>query len=144
MHWHTAAIALVLACACSGHPGSGGRPIQATAVLPDVPFAQLDHDQRVQFMKERVVPAMQPIFQQHDAKRFADFGCKTCHGERTAGGDFAMPTGELPALHFEDLGKHERADVEWMAKTVRPAMAKLVRVADAEFGCKHCHQAAVD
>ncbi|MEO8702619.1 MAG: hypothetical protein ABI867_21425 [Kofleriaceae bacterium] len=136
MRWHTAAITVVLAC--SSRPSTPHR-VTAVEVLPDVPFAQLDLDQRVRFMKERVVPAMKPVFVGHDAKRFADFGCKTCHGERR---DHAMPNAELPALHFEDLAQHDKADVEWMAQAVKPAMAKLLG-ADG-FGCKHCHPAAID
>lgn len=115
---------------------------RAREVLPDVPFALLDHDQRVQFMKERVVPVMKPLFVQHDAHEFADFGCKTCHSEA---GRFEMPNAELPRLDFTDMSKHDARDVEWMTTVVQPTMAKLLRVPERSpdrpdgFGCAHCH-----
>ena len=80
---------LLLAAACGGKAApattttSTPPPSEEKQVtLPEgVAFEQLDQDQRVEFMKQKVVPAMKPIFQNHDAKKFADFGCKTCHGE---------------------------------------------------------------
>src|SRR5437870_4825112 len=56
--------------------GGGGSGEVAAKPLPDVPFDNLDHDQRIQFMKEKVVPTMEPLFKAHDATKFADFGCK--------------------------------------------------------------------
>ena len=41
-------------------------------------------------MKEKVTPAMAPLFQQHDASEFADFGCKTCHGPGAEKGEFEI------------------------------------------------------
>ena len=130
---------------CGSSSASQPREPRAVAVLPDVAFDQLDHDQRVQFMKQTVVPAMQPVFQRHDAKAFAAFGCKTCHGESVATGSFEMPNPNLPALDFADLSRYEPADLEWMKTEVKPAMAKLLRRPEYSedapdgFGCTHCH-----
>jgi mono/diheme cytochrome c family protein len=124
-------------------PGSG--PATATAALPDVPFEKLDHDQRIQFMKEKVVPAMAPVFKQHDAKKYSEFGCKTCHGDGAEKGEFDMPFGGLPKLNFADMSKFKKEDLEWMGKDVKPAMAKLLQEAEYSdenpkgFGCLHCH-----
>ena len=117
----------------------------AAAVLPDAPFEDLDHDQRVEFMKQKVVPTMKPIFLAHDAEDFADFGCQTCHGEGFKQGDFEMPNPKLPRLNFANMGKYKREDVEWMKQQVYPTMGKLLRIplqsADNPkgFSCLYCH-----
>ncbi|MDB4953728.1 MAG: uncharacterized protein JWO36_1297 [Myxococcales bacterium] len=117
----------------------------ATVVLPDVAFDKLDHDQRIEFMKQKVMPAMEPLFKQHDAKMFADFGCKTCHGKGAETGHFDMPNAELPKLDIADMSKFKKEDLEWMAKDIKPTMAKLVQQAEwtpdnpKGFGCAECH-----
>jgi cytochrome c553 len=117
----------------------------AVATLPDVAFDQLDHDQRIEFMKQKVMPAMQPVFQNHDAKKYADFTCKTCHGSQAAEGHFDMPSTETPKLNFKDMGKWKKEDLEWMSKEVKPAMAKLLARPEFTpenpkgFGCQDCH-----
>lgn len=138
------------AFACGGTPTTTTTPDTdpATQVLPDVPFDQLQHDQRIAFMKQKVVPAMKPIFQQHDPEEFKDFGCATCHGPGAVKGEFHMPTGHLPKLDFNDMSKFDKADIEWMVKVVKPEMAKLLgepEYSDANpdgFGCLHCHEQA--
>lgn len=138
----------VVAAACGSTPststttsGGGG----ATAVLPDVPFEELDHDQRIEFMKQTVVPTMMPLFQQHDPEEFKDFGCKTCHGEGADQGEFHMPNDGLPKLNFADMSKFEPEEVEWMTRTIKPTMAQLLREPEYSeqnpqgFGCLHCH-----
>lgn len=132
---------LVAFAACSGPPVApvARRPAPATEVLPEVPFAQLDHAQRLRFMKERVVPAMRPVFQRHDAERFSDFGCATCHGEAAKTGSFALPSPELPRLELGRLDAHEPEDVAWMKSEVLPEMARLLGVAPRALGCAGCH-----
>ncbi|HTL32142.1 MAG TPA: hypothetical protein VL326_03400 [Kofleriaceae bacterium] len=116
--------------------------------LPDKPFDDLDQDQRAQFMKEKVVPAMEPIFKNHDAKKFAEFGCTTCHGEQAKQGHFDMPNPDLPKLLFKDkaaMAKFKKEDLEWMSKEVKPTMAKLLSMPELTpdnpkgFGCQSCH-----
>ena len=120
-------IALVFAIACSAPQAS--TPI-AVPVLPDVPFADLDPEQRAQFMEQRVVPVMAPLFRAHDPERHAAFGCKTCHGDSR---DFTMPNQALPKL-----GEHnDPDDVAWMTTTIKPAMARLLD--DPALACTRCH-----
>lgn len=127
--------------------GSGDTAGSAVAVLPDVPFEQLDHDQQIQFMKEKVVPTMGPLFKEHDAEEFAEFGCKTCHGPGAEQGEFDMPAAHLPKLNFGDMSKFDPKTVEWMGKVVKPTMAKLLGEAEYSpenpkgFGCLQCHTA---
>lgn len=118
----------------------------ATVVLPDVPFEQLDHEQRAEFMKQKVVPAMEPIFKNHDAKKYAEFGCVTCHGPGAMKGEFHMPAADgPPKLTKEGMGKISKEDMEWMAGEVKPLMAKLLGESEwspenpTGFGCHDCH-----
>lgn len=138
-----AVLFLLVAAACGPKPG-GSTP-GATGVLPDVPFDQLDHDQRIAFMKEKVVPTMAPLFQKHDPDKYKGFDCRSCHGKAADKGEFHMPNDALPKLNFADMSKYKPADIEWMKVDIKPAMARLLR--DAEFspdnpqgfGCLHCH-----
>jgi len=143
---------LVVAAACGSKTPATTTPTgdgtgSATAVLPDVPFDKLDHDQQIQFMKEKVVPAMEPIFKNHDPKEFAEFGCKTCHGDGAEKGEFEMPNPNLPKLNFNDMSKHKKEDLEWMGGQVKPTMAKLLQEPEMTqesptgFGCLACHTA---
>ncbi|HEY0482522.1 MAG TPA: hypothetical protein VGD37_33605 [Kofleriaceae bacterium] len=141
------AVALV-AAACGSKPQAatthGGEP-KAAVALPDLPFDKLDHDQRIEFMKQKVMPVMKPIFQNHDAKDFAEFGCKTCHGDQAKDGHFDMPNAKLPKLNFNDLSKFKKEDLEWMGKEVLPTMAKILdqplysKDNPKGFGCLECH-----
>jgi hypothetical protein len=118
----------------------------ATAVLPDVPFEQLDHDQKIQFMKQVVVPTMAPLFQRHDPDKFAEFNCKTCHGDAADRGHFHMPSDKLTKLNLARMGKFDQHDIDFMTNEVKPMMAKLLEEEEHSpdnprgFGCLHCHQ----
>lgn len=124
-----------------GEGGEGG----ATVVLPDVPFEQLDHDQRIAFMKQVVVPEMKPLFQNHNPGKYAKFGCRTCHGPDADKGLFHMPSDAVPKLNFADMSRFQEVDIEWMKNEIKPTMARLLKEPEhsAEnpqgFGCLHCH-----
>ena len=127
--------------------GSGSSAWTPGSPLPDVPFDSLDHEQRIQFMKEKVVPTMEPLFKNHDAKKFAEFGCKTCHGEGADAGKFDMPNEKLPKLFGPSMDKFKKEDVEWMGKEIKPTMAALLQQPEMSkenpkgFGCLECHTA---
>ena len=152
---------LVIAAACGGTPattsttpkepeagakeGEAAKAGEAATVeLPDVPFDKLEHDQRIAFMKQKVVPAMRPIFQNHDSK-YAKFGCQTCHGEQAKEGHFDMPNPKLPKLNFTDMSKFKKEDIEWMKTEVMPTMGKILQLPlhsqenPKGFGCLNCH-----
>ena len=141
---------LVLA-ACGSKAPTPNAPKEgdaaANVVVPDVPFDKLEHDQRIAFMKQKVVPTMKPIFQNHDAKKFAEFGCRTCHGEQAKEGHFDMPNPKLPKLNFTDMSKFKKEDIDWMHNEVWPTMGKLVQQElyskdnPKGFGCLECHEA---
>ena len=115
------------------------------AALPDLPFDKLDRDQRIEFMKQKVMPAMKASFQNHDATDFAGFGCVTCHGEQAKEGHFDMPNPKLPKLNFNDMSSFKKEDLEWMQKEVWPTMGKILDLPlhskenPKGFGCLACH-----
>lgn len=140
---YLALLAMLAACGSKAAPAT--TTTQAAAALPDLPFNQLDHDQRIEFMKQKVMPAMAPIFKQHDPQKFAEITCKTCHGKQAADGHFDMPSTDTPKLNFQDMSKYKQADLEWMKNEVKPAMAKLLSRPEYSpenpkgFGCLNCH-----
>jgi len=139
-------LASLLAASCGGKSSPGGDTgSAATKPLPDVPFDSLDHEQRIQFMKEVVLPTMEPLFKAHDATKFAEFGCKTCHGPSAEQGKFDMPNEGLPKLFGPGMAKFKKEDLEWMGKEIKPTMAKLLKQPEYSesnpkgFGCLECH-----
>lgn len=101
-------------------------------------------DQQVAFMKKNVVPEMGPVFKGFDAKRYAEFSCKTCHGPK-----FKDPKEFLPKLTFKD-GKlvspsDEPALAKFMFEQVTPHMAAAMGLKPFDmtthtgFGCGGCH-----
>lgn len=144
------AVAAVCAAACgSKSPEVSTTPAApaagAAVALPDLPFDKLDHDQRIAFMKQKVMPAMKPVFANHDGTKFAELHCTNCHGEQAKEGHFDMPNPKLPKLNFNDMSKFKKEDIEWMGKEVMPTMAKLLDMPvyskdnPKGFGCLGCH-----
>jgi hypothetical protein len=112
-------------------------------------FDKLDHKAQAQFMKDHVVQDMKVAFQGFDAKKFADFDCKTCHGKDAKAKHFEMPNPELPKLDFAAIqaGKQKPKMAEFMEKTVKPQMAKILQQPEfdpvaktGKFGCLACHE----
>ena len=127
---------------------AGVRPAQGKAVgPPQVAWKDLTYDQKRAYMKDAVVPTMKPIFQAFDAKKYANFGCKTCHGKDPQKTKYKMPNRELPQLDFHLLeqGKQKPNIAEWMSKTVKPQVAQILEVPQMSkdhpdgFGCLECH-----
>ena len=112
---------------------------------PDA-FLKLTKDEKTKIMKTKVMPAMTAAFKKQDAKAFAKFGCKTCHG-KGAETDFKMPNPDLPALDFEAMkaGKQNPKMAKFMMEHVSPEMAKILGVQGHDeqhpngFGCLTCH-----
>lgn len=127
--------------------GSAAGAGSGSATQVAFEFDKLTHDEKVAFMKQKVMPAMKPLFQKFDPKEFKNFTCKTCHGKDPAKAKYEMPTTDLPKLDFEAIkaGKEEPKMVEFMAKVVKPEMAKLLNEPEQSdtqpkgFGCLHCH-----
>jgi hypothetical protein len=149
---------LLFAVACGGSqpavdapPPAGGEEAapETPAPPPTKPFHDLTQEEKFEVMKKVVVPTMKPLFQAHDAEKFKDFGCVTCHGPRAKQGKFDMPNPELPKLKFADNLKHHQektpAMLTFMMEKVTPEMAKALNepafdpATKKGFGCGECH-----
>ena len=130
----------------SGSAGAGSGSGAGSGAGFD--FDKLTTDQKMDFMKKKVVPTMKPLFQDFDKKKFANFGCKTCHGKDPKASKYKMPTGDLPKLDFAKLkeGKQEPKMAKFMGDVVKPQMAKLLNQPEYSptnpkgFGCLECHE----
>lgn len=120
----------------------------AIVAASDFKFDKLSSEDKVKFMKQKVMPAMKPLFQKFDPKEFGNVTCKTCHGKDPQGSKYKMPSPDLPALDFDAIkaGKEDPKMVEFMAKVVKPEMAKLLNEPEMTesqpkgFGCLDCHE----
>ena len=129
---------------------STGGEEQSSASTTELAWEDMDRPQRLAFMQETVMPEMQAMFQEHDAERFAEFSCATCHGDNMQEADFAMPNGVAP-LDPAQLGAmfaSEQPMAQFMTQRVWPRMAELLQEAPydpethAGFGCLNCHATA--
>jgi len=101
-------------------------------------------DAQVAFMKKNVVPEMEAEFKGFNAKRYSEFGCKTCHGPK-----YKNPKEFLPKLTFKDGKITSFADKpeisKFMAEKVLPHMViamgakPMDPVTHTGFGCNGCH-----
>src|SRR3954467_15022609 len=89
-------------------------PDEAPPPAHDVWKDGMTKDEEVAFMKKNVVPEMGPVFKAFDAKRYAEFSCKTCHGPK-----FQLPKDFLPKLTFSKEGK-------LISPSDEPALAKFM------------------
>ncbi len=96
-------------------------------------FDKLSHEEQVDFMKKQVVPTMRPLFQAFDAKKYANFGCKTCHGKNAKENKFKMPTAGPCRSSTSSGAQGGQAGSEGRRVdgqvVVKPEMAKLFQEA---------------
>ncbi len=91
------------------------------------------------------MPTLAPMFKKHDEKKFAEFGCRTCHGTGADRSEYHMPNDKLPKLNLADLSKFQPRDVEFMQTEVKPTMARLLKEPEWTpentdgFGRLECH-----
>lgn len=127
----------------SGETTTGSESEQASRPAWD----DMTPEQRGRFMAEVVVPQMRPVFQQHDAERYASFGCVTCHGENAHDVGFRMPNGLHPLTHADITATFQSQDpsATWMTQQVWPQMAALLNEPQFDpqtgtgFSCMNCH-----
>jgi hypothetical protein len=122
-------------------PPSGGPEIGAL----HVPWKSKSREEKQAYMAAHVEPTMRTVFQKHDKKGYAEFGCQTCHGEDAERVDYRMPNG-LPSLDEKDPVADGMATDEetgkFMVDEVLPMMSRLLSKTD-EHGkpvtCLTCH-----
>ncbi|HTL36504.1 MAG TPA: hypothetical protein VL326_25400 [Kofleriaceae bacterium] len=145
---HRIVLLLALAACGSATPKSG-------APLP--PWKDMNADQRLEFMKSTVLPAAKQKFQAFDAKKFAKFDCRTCHGKGAEDGSFEMPNPDIKALpptaeaYEAWIAKDANAKryTDFMSNEVVPMMSQLLQIKafdpathTGEFSCPACHTMA--
>jgi len=133
-----------LLAACAGESSSDH------AALPNKPWKDQTHDERMVTMKKLVFPTMKDEFIRFDPKDFSDMTCATCHGPGAKDKTFKMPNPKLPKLPtteagFEKLKKDHPDAVQFMMNTVVPKVAGFVGEQPYDpkthqgFGCFRCH-----
>ena len=165
--WSLAAVAsLVVAAACGGGQAEPVTPTTPSASASDSSTAptasatasasattdatgpvwkdDMTKDQQVAYMKANVAPRMGKVFQEHDAKKYAEFSCKTCHGPQ-----YKVPKDFLPKLTMkggELTAFKEKAEMsKFMHEKVVPEMAAAMGqkpydpATKTGFGCMGCH-----
>lgn len=141
---------VVLGCGGSSSTQASGETETTggeTASADQIPWEQMTHEQRGHFMAHVVMPAMQPIFQDHDATRYAEFSCGTCHGANAHDVNFMMPNGLHPLDHATIMATFQSQDpsATWMTQHVWPRMAELLgeepfdQATGSGFRCTDCH-----
>lgn len=165
--WSLAAVACVVAAAACGGgqaepvtpptpsasaaesataPTASAAPSASVAVEPTGPVWKDDmtNDAKVAYMKANVAPRMSKVFKDHDAKKYASFGCKTCHGP-----DGKEPKEFLPKLTMKGgnlTAFTEKPEMsKFMHEAVVPEMAAALGKKPYDpatkigFGCTGCH-----
>jgi cytochrome c553 len=131
----------------------GGGTTEETTTVADEPQAweQMSFDERKAFMASDVMPRMAPLFEQHDAERFAGFSCANCHGDDAQARNFEMPNPSIMALYptgtqeQQRMVQEQRPMVMFMFNQVLPAMQELLgaqpydEATQTGFSCYACH-----
>jgi mono/diheme cytochrome c family protein len=129
-----------------------GKPVGP----PDVAWKSMSYEQKKTYMKTAVVPAMKPVFQTFDGKKFKTFNCQSCHGDDGAERKYKMPSNGIHPLPgtpaaFEAKLKAEPTWPKWtefMTQKVEPGMGKLLDVpvfdpkkpVEGALSCGNCHK----
>jgi hypothetical protein len=132
---------------------AGANAAEKSAGPPEVPWAEMVKEQRIDYMKAVVLPRMRQAFTNFSPDRFGKMTCVTCHGDGAVEGSFKMPNPKLPKLPttpdgFKQLAEERPAVMEFMKSEVKPKMAAMLGVPDwnpetkSGFGCMECHTAA--
>lgn len=111
---------------------------------PAVPWSEMSHGDREMDMIGRFHPIYREIFQEHDAERYAEFGCETCHGSDMREREFEMPSSDLPPIPLAGSSQYEMASsampeiYEFMEHEVTEPMGTMLGVGGT-FTCNGCH-----
>jgi hypothetical protein len=117
---------------------------------PKGPWKDMNHDERLAYMKKTVFPRMKAEFAAFDVKDFGEMNCATCHGDGAKDKTFKMPNPKLPKLPGSEEGfkklSEEHPDVtRFMMTKVVPLMASFLGEEPYDpklhrgFGCFRCH-----
>jgi hypothetical protein len=146
----------VVSCAetTASTPAAGGANAAGkSGGPPEVAWADMVKDQRIEYMKSVVLPRMKQAFANFSPDRFGKMNCVTCHGDSATDGSFKMPNPKLPKLPstpdgFKQLAQEKPAVFDFMKSEVKPKMAALLGVPEwnpeskSGFACLDCHTTA--
>lgn len=147
-----ATLAIPLACG-----GSASQTLDeanpAKIAGPLKPWDEMEHAEKADYMRERVVPVMKPLFVAFNPQAYAEFTCKTCHGPDAREREFKMPNPHNIALYptgspeqLKTVAEHPE-EVRFMFQKVVPTMQALLGLEDYDevrgtgFSCYFCHTA---
>lgn len=133
----------------TGSAAASAAPSASVAAAPTA-WKDMNHAQRMDYMKKTVFPKMKDEFAAYDAKRFGEMNCKTCHGDGAADGSFTMPNAKLPPVpakpeDFKKMMAKKPEISKFMMEKVVPDMAQLLGEQPYDvktqqgFGCHDCH-----
>lgn len=139
------------AASAAAAPSASASAAASGSVAPETPAPagttwsdSWTKEQKSAFMKQHVVPRMSKVFQGADAKKYAEFGCKTCHGPQ-----YKDPKDFLPKLTMKNGKMTAFTDkpqvAKFMAEKVTPEMASAMGMQPYDpatqkgFGCGGCH-----
>ena len=141
--------ALSVACAET----TASAPAPAAPAPKEIPWGEMNKEQRIDYMKTTVLPRMKQAFTEFSPDRYSKMNCVTCHGDSAADGSFKMPNPKLPKLPatsdgFKALAAERPAVMEFMKSQVKPKMAAMLGepefnpATNSGFGCMECHTTA--
>lgn len=136
-------------CGGPSTPSTSATTAPSATTAAPKSWDEMSHGERLDVMKKVVAPKLGADFKEFDSKRYENFSCVTCHGERIKNGDAKMPNPDLPHLSYTDgFKKHmteKPAVTKFMQEKVVPDMAAAVgeKPYDPQtkqgFGCGECH-----
>jgi hypothetical protein len=126
-------------------PAVGAAPAAAANVAAPVAYSAMTKEQQLQHMKTVIRPTMGKVFTAFDGKKYGDFGCATCHGEKKEDPHQALPKLTLSGDGFKKLFAEKPAMMKFMTEQVTPTMATAMGEKPFDpathqgFGCGGCH-----
>lgn len=123
-------------------------PDKPTVKEPEtVKFHDLPKDKKVEVMMQKVVPNVGKDFKDFDGKRYASFGCATCHGpQKKEDPHKVLPKLTMSNGGMEKMQKNKPEIFKFMAEKVVPDMAAAMGEKPFDpatkqgFGCGGCHE----
>jgi cytochrome c553 len=129
----------------SSQPGPEKPTVKEPEPTPK--FDSLPKEKKVEIMSTKVVPNVGKDFKEFDAKRFATFGCATCHGpKKNEDPHKVLPKLTMSNGGFEKMQQKKPEIVKFMSEKVVPDMANALGEKPFDpatkqgFGCAGCHE----
>ncbi len=119
-------------------PASAGAAASEPGA-PEIPWADKDHQQRMEYMGIYVLPKMSSVFESLKEDPSARFKCQNCHGDDMDAVNHEMPNDlyPLPAEGFYEAAlEYDEQTTKFMAEQVVSAMSEVL---GQDVNCLTCH-----